>query len=82
VDEIIHSLALQILDQQPDPVVRYRLLRDVIRLPPEAPELCRARMELDQSRWINELVAEQRVDGSWDFGLRSSFPTFFPLSED
>jgi hypothetical protein len=65
LNKLIQSLALKILDQKPDPVVHYRLLRDVLHVPPDVSELDRAKVDLKCSRWISELSAEQRVDGSW-----------------
>jgi hypothetical protein len=40
---IIEETALRILAQTPGPVVRYRLLRDVLTLPTNDPELQKAR---------------------------------------
>lgn len=61
----IRDAAIQILREGPDPVVRFRLLRDVLRYPPDADALVQARREMLQSRWILELQREQRKDGGW-----------------
>jgi hypothetical protein len=62
---IIEDTAARILGHDPDPVVRYRLLRDVLRLPPGSPELQKARDDLKQSQCIRELADEQWADGGW-----------------
>ncbi|NIV29306.1 MAG: hypothetical protein GWN58_07305 [Anaerolineae bacterium] len=57
--------ALRVLEQGAGEVVRYRLLRDVLRRPDDDPELKRARGRLDLSRCVQELEGEQREDGGW-----------------
>jgi hypothetical protein len=61
----IQEVASRILEQHPGPVVRYRLLRDVLHRPPDDPEVAQARKHLDESRCVQELAAEQWPDGSW-----------------
>ena len=55
----------RILEEDPDPVVRFRLLRDVLRLKPDSDTLVRAHKETLKSRWVRELANEQKEDGSW-----------------
>lgn len=57
--------AHHILQDDPDPVVRFRLLRDVIRTFPSSNALNFARQEMSRSRWVAELRNEQREDGGW-----------------
>jgi hypothetical protein len=64
IDRLGHT-ALAILARDPEPVVRYRLLRDVVCRPAGDPDLERARAGLDTSPCVQELAAEQRADGSW-----------------
>jgi hypothetical protein len=64
VDQLEHT-ALAILARDPEPVVRYRLLRDVLRRPAGDPDLEQARAALGTSPCVQELAAEQRADGSW-----------------
>ena len=61
----IEEIAHQILSQNPDPVVRYRLLRDVLRVPPDSPDLQQTKAGLDSSRCVRELADEQWPDGGW-----------------
>jgi len=63
--KVIEEMAYRILQEDPDPVVRFRLLRDVLKVPPDTNTLINARNEMLQSRWIQELESEQREDGSW-----------------
>jgi hypothetical protein len=63
--DTIEATASHMLERSPGPVVRYRLLRDVLRRPPDDPELAEARARLDGSRWVQALAAEQWPDGSW-----------------
>ena len=61
----INHLANQILDNEPDAVVRWRLLRDVLRRPEDDLDLRKAQLEIERNHWVIELTAEQRNDGSW-----------------
>jgi hypothetical protein len=62
---IIETSAGRILADDPDPVVCFRLLRDVLRRPADDPEMVQARESLSKSRWVQELECEQWSDGSW-----------------
>jgi hypothetical protein len=62
---MIAQLAERILAEDPDPIVRFRLLRDVLRTPADSPDLALAQKALERSRWVQELAAEQRADGGW-----------------
>jgi len=64
VDQLEHA-AQAILALDPEPVVRCRLLRDILRRPAGDPDLEQARTTLDASPGVQELAAEQRADGSW-----------------
>jgi hypothetical protein len=61
----LQTIAEAILDEDPDPVVRYRLLRDVLRCAPTNSRLKRARYALGASRHVQLLQREQHPDGSW-----------------
>jgi hypothetical protein len=59
------ALGLEILRKKPDPVVRVRLLRDVLCVSREDPRLREARTALEDSVHLAALRGEQRADGSW-----------------
>jgi len=61
----IEETAYRVLQEDPDPVVRFRLLRDVLRVPRDTNTLIDARREMLQSRSVQELESEQREDASW-----------------
>ncbi len=61
----IERTAAGILNNDPAPVVRYRLLRDVLRLPSDSLELRNAKSALELSRNVQELAAAQHADGGW-----------------
>jgi hypothetical protein len=61
----IEAKAHRILEQSPDVVVRYRLLRDVLKRPVDDDELCQAKVDMQGSPNVQELASEQRADGSW-----------------
>lgn len=63
--DLIRAIAGCILAGESDPVVRFRLLRDVLARALDSPELVQARRDLATSRWVRELEREQREDGSW-----------------
>jgi hypothetical protein len=62
---IIEELAGKILIEDPDPVVRFLLLRDVLKRPLHDQELILARRELSENRWVQLLEQKQWEDGSW-----------------
>lgn len=80
-DQDLRTLAERLLESHPNAVVRHRLLRDVLRLQPDSPELIPARKALLVHRWVSELSAAQLPDGSWgrfhsmDSSRRARFPT-------
>ncbi len=61
----IEETACRLLQEGPDPIVRFRLLRDVLRAPTDADTLVDARREMLRSWWILVLKNEQKEDGSW-----------------
>src|SRR3972149_12325317 len=61
----IEETAHQILQDAPDSIVRFRLLRDVIKASPDSNILNIARQEMLSSRWVAELRNEQKRDGGW-----------------
>lgn len=61
----IEETAHQILQDAPDPIIRFRLLRDVIKTLPDSNILNIARKEMLSSRWVTELRNEQKEDGGW-----------------
>jgi len=63
--EIIEEIAKKVLQENPNKVVRYLLLRDVLREPTESQKLIEAKLALSDSLCIKELEREQRYDGSW-----------------
>lgn len=79
----IDSLAERLLDLQPNGIVRHRLLRDVLRLPPGSADLKAARLQMLAHPWVEELASEQHVDGSWGrfHSMDSSIKKRFPTSE-
>lgn len=61
----LHTIAEAILDEDPDPAVRYRLLSEVLRCAPTDGRLKMAKKDLDNSRHVQLLLREQHSDGSW-----------------
>jgi hypothetical protein len=61
----IEETARQILQDAPEPTVRFRLLRDVIKTLPSSNMLNNARQEALISHWVAELKNEQKEDGGW-----------------
>jgi hypothetical protein len=80
---MIESLGQRLLEGQPNAIVKYRLLRDVICLPPGSSELADARSQMHSHAWVQELAREQQPDGNWGrfHSMDSSIKTRFPTSE-
>jgi hypothetical protein len=65
VIDSIERTAESILGQAPGAVVRYRLLRDVLKRPADAADLRQPRAKLADSLCVQELGREQWEDGGW-----------------
>jgi hypothetical protein len=71
----------EILAMQPNVIVQFRLLRDVLRFSEGSPELELALKAANSHAWVQELANEQHGDGSWgrfhsmDTSNRHRFPT-------
>lgn len=63
--ETIEETAEKILQENPDPVVRFRLVRDVLKASHNADLFVKAKREMLKSRWVSELRREQEKDGGW-----------------
>lgn len=61
----IEAAAHELLQREPEPVVRHLLLRDVLREPSGSCERVAARRAVDDCRAVRTLAAEQRADGGW-----------------
>ena len=62
---LLKDTANLIIDLNPAIVPRYRILRDVLKIPSFSQELIEARNALKRSGGVHELQEEQRDDGSW-----------------
>jgi hypothetical protein len=77
----IESTAESILSKDPDAVVRFRLLRDVLMVPASGVEYRQAKKAMLQSHWVEKLEEEQWENGSWgrfhteNTKIKSRYPT-------
>jgi hypothetical protein len=77
----LEAIAVQILEMDPDPVPRFRLLRDVLGLDPTDAAYNDAKKALQESKWTALLEGSQWADGTWgrfhtqDSRLKQPFPT-------
>ena len=65
VMKTLKEITEQILAEHPDPVVYYRLLRDVLKKPRDDQDIIQANRNLNNSRWVHQLGSEQHENGSW-----------------
>jgi hypothetical protein len=61
----VQQAAGKLLADRPDPIVAYRLQREVLRLPDAHPELTRVKQAALTSRWVQALQQAQLPDGSF-----------------
>ncbi len=77
----VKAVAQNILGFEPNAIVRFRLLRDVLHLSPPSSELGHLMTGLTQHPWTRQLSQEQQPDGSWgrfhsmDSRIKARFPT-------
>jgi hypothetical protein len=79
----IESLGRRLLEGQPNAIIRYRLLRDVLRLSPGSTDLVTARSQMLSHPCVKELASEQHPDGTWGrfHSMDSTVKAHFPTSE-
>ncbi len=63
--ESLATIAAKVLSLDPHPVPRFRLLRDVLFLKPDDPELISAKSAALQTHWVKELESAQESNGIW-----------------
>lgn len=77
----ITSLGQCLLESQPNAIVHYRILRDVLRVPGDSADLKTARAQMLVHPLTAELASAQHPDGTWgrfhsmDSAINARFPT-------
>jgi hypothetical protein len=61
----VNQAARELIDANPEAIIAYRLLREVLQLPPSNPELAWAKKTALKSKWVRQLEQSQLPDGSW-----------------
>ncbi|NLO39897.1 MAG: hypothetical protein GX115_10580 [Ruminiclostridium sp.] len=81
VHKAMMDCAQQLLSQDINPVIRYKLLKDVVGLSTDTPQMKALKEEVLASPLVSELDDEQLYDGSWgrfnsiDYTVKKKFPT-------
>jgi hypothetical protein len=63
--EDIQQSAWDILELEPDSILAFRLLREVLQVPPDDPTLLMLKNTVVRSKWVRQLEESQQPDGSW-----------------
>jgi hypothetical protein len=77
----LEKIAHELLEMDPDPVPRFRLLRDILRVHQESKIYIEAKAAVQQSKWVQLLRDSQLEDGTWgrfhtqDTKVKQAFPT-------
>jgi len=61
----VEKLAHRLLDLNPDPIPRFRILRDILRVSEQNPDYITAKGAVGESRFVRELAESQDEDGNW-----------------
>lgn len=61
----VHQAAIELLKENPEAIVSYRLLQEVLRLPTNNPKLLQAKKAALTGKWVRQLEESQLSDGSW-----------------
>ena len=75
------NIANKLLDMDPDPVPRFRLLRDLLKFDQDHKLLLEAKDNIQTSKWIKLLRSSQLADGTWgrfhtqNTKIKQVFPT-------
>ena len=59
------TIANRLLDMEPDPVPRFRLLRDILRVDQLSGHYLEVQAAVHQSKWVKQLSSSQLADGTW-----------------
>jgi hypothetical protein len=77
----VHQAARVLLEANPEAILTYRLLREVLQVPSNSPELAKAKEAALNSKWVRQLEESQLPDGSWgrfhsqDTKIKTAFRT-------
>jgi hypothetical protein len=77
----VESFGQRLLEFRLNAIVRHRILRDVLQLPPGGTDLETAHSQMLAHPWVEELAREQHPDGTWgrfhsmDSTIKARFPT-------
>lgn len=63
--DLIYEFGHKLLQQSLEAVPRYRVMRDILNMPVNDPDLLLARMAAWESRPVRDLLSQQKADGSW-----------------
>ncbi|MHA2176195.1 MAG: hypothetical protein ACXABI_15310 [Candidatus Hodarchaeales archaeon] len=80
-NELISNIGMQIIEENPDPIVKYILSKNILDEDSSSPHLIELENVFNQSMWIKILKKEQWSDGSWgrlhsqDSKARQRIPT-------
>jgi hypothetical protein len=75
------KIAYKLLEMDPDPVPRFRLLRDILKFNQDHPLYIEAKDAIHGSKWANLLRDSQLADGTWgrfhsqNTKVKQTFPT-------
>ncbi len=61
----LQHAASELLASNPEPILAYRLLHEVLRVPPADPELVKVKELAVKSKWLRQLEGSQLPYGSW-----------------
>ena len=67
-----------LLEEEADPSVRYRVLRELLDRPEDDTEVLRARREIGRRGWAAQILREQHPGGQWDTPGTSAFELYRP----
>ncbi len=72
----------ELLKYEMDPVPKYRLLRDIIKLGEDDPRLILAKGEVLGTKWVKDLISLQQPNGSWGYFHSMSVNSNYPVTTE
>lgn len=58
---------MELLKYDMDPVPKYHILRDIMKLPPDHDRMIKAKKDVLGTKWVKDIVEFQQDNGSWGY---------------
>lgn len=72
----------ELLQYKIDPIPKYHLLRDILRLPISHQQIAKAKEDVLKTKWVNDVLELQQSNGSWGYFHSLSLSNKYPMTTE